>query len=387
MDLLWSLRQDQWGVQDLPHFPVDDGRWYVLLAGWPVLVPHPENPVNPFTRKRTLSPEFFEKGRAGDFFPALKSHAEGYRYGFQGQEADDEVFGEDNAINYTFRMHDARIGRFLSIDPLAAKYPWNSPYAFSENRVIDAVELEGLEKYKKTGYLTVLSNGRPITEAPSANYIEGLKTAYLPTILIQNGIKGRRQLDSWMTSMQIRFDRANPPTDGVSSSPRSAAQSVGETIVVGAFSAGNPEIAALEDYKIQVIVMNQAINLVNDAWKQDLIPSQFENDPMFLADLTNYVFDYSLRDHKWDEKRETYNQIIENLGSELLDNHIEIVNGDYQRPPGRNTFSFTRERTMDRPDPNGPVIVVDPITELSELVKQYNEARGNPPGTQTFEQN
>ena len=42
-------------------------------------------------------------------------------------------------------MYDARIGRFLSIDPLAGKYPWNSPYAFSENRVIDAVELEGLE--------------------------------------------------------------------------------------------------------------------------------------------------------------------------------------------------------------------------------------------------
>ena len=55
------------------------------------------------------------------------------------------MFGEDNAINYTFRMHDARIGRFLSIDPLAQKYPWNSPYAFSENRVVDAVELEGLE--------------------------------------------------------------------------------------------------------------------------------------------------------------------------------------------------------------------------------------------------
>jgi len=31
---------------------------------------------------------------------------------------------------------------------LAAKYPWNSPYAFSENRVIDGVELEGLEVYK-----------------------------------------------------------------------------------------------------------------------------------------------------------------------------------------------------------------------------------------------
>jgi len=42
-------------------------------------------------------------------------------------------------------MHDARIGRFWSIDPLTLKYPWNSPYVFSENRVIDGVELEGAE--------------------------------------------------------------------------------------------------------------------------------------------------------------------------------------------------------------------------------------------------
>jgi len=42
-------------------------------------------------------------------------------------------------------MHDARVGRFWSIDPLASKYPHNSPYAFSENRVIDSNELEGLE--------------------------------------------------------------------------------------------------------------------------------------------------------------------------------------------------------------------------------------------------
>jgi hypothetical protein len=32
------------------------------------------------------------------------------------------------------------------VDPLATTYPWNSPYAFSENRVIDAIELEGGEK-------------------------------------------------------------------------------------------------------------------------------------------------------------------------------------------------------------------------------------------------
>ena len=42
-------------------------------------------------------------------------------------------------------MHDPRIGRFFAIDPLAYSFPWNSPYAFSENMVIDAIEIEGLE--------------------------------------------------------------------------------------------------------------------------------------------------------------------------------------------------------------------------------------------------
>jgi hypothetical protein len=42
-------------------------------------------------------------------------------------------------------MHDPRVGRFLSVDPLAKSYPWNSTYSFSENRVIDMIELEGGE--------------------------------------------------------------------------------------------------------------------------------------------------------------------------------------------------------------------------------------------------
>jgi RHS repeat-associated protein len=68
-----------------------------------------------------------------------------YRYGFQGQEKDEEQKGEGNSINFKYRMHDPRIGRFFAVDPLAVSFPWNSPYAFSENRVIASIELEGLE--------------------------------------------------------------------------------------------------------------------------------------------------------------------------------------------------------------------------------------------------
>ena len=56
-----------------------------------------------------------------------------YRFGFQGQEHDDEWTGQTGShLAFKYRIHDARIGRFLSIDPLTAKYPHNSTYAFSE---------------------------------------------------------------------------------------------------------------------------------------------------------------------------------------------------------------------------------------------------------------
>jgi muramidase (phage lysozyme) len=69
----------------------------------------------------------------------------GYRFGFQNQEKDDEIKGEGNSVNYTFRMHDPRMGRFFNVDPLTKSFPHNSAFAFSENRVIDCGELEGLQ--------------------------------------------------------------------------------------------------------------------------------------------------------------------------------------------------------------------------------------------------
>jgi|GEM_PF-3435288 len=74
------------------------------------------------------------------------AYDDSYRYGFQGQERDDELKGPGNSINYEYRMHDPRVGRFFAVDPLAGKYPHNSPYAFSENVVINAIELEGAEQ-------------------------------------------------------------------------------------------------------------------------------------------------------------------------------------------------------------------------------------------------
>ena len=85
----------------------------------------------------------------------------GYRYFFNGQEADNEVLGERALHAFEYRLHDTRIGRFWSVDPLAGKFPWNSTYAFAENRVVDGRELEGLE-WKPNKPLTTTNVEIPI---------------------------------------------------------------------------------------------------------------------------------------------------------------------------------------------------------------------------------
>nr|WP_262511412.1 RHS repeat-associated core domain-containing protein [Chryseobacterium pennipullorum] len=64
-----------------------------------------------------------------------------YSYSSQGQEKQRET----GWSSYKWRNYDAAMGRFFNVDPLSEKYAYQSHYNFSENRVVDARELEGLE--------------------------------------------------------------------------------------------------------------------------------------------------------------------------------------------------------------------------------------------------
>lgn len=101
----------------------------------------------------------------GSLLPGRNYSADSYNFGFQGQEKDNELYGfEGTALSFEYRVHDARVGRFLSLDPLASKYPHNSPYAFSENRVIDGRELEGLEHVNNKYWVSIDAKGKPTLE-------------------------------------------------------------------------------------------------------------------------------------------------------------------------------------------------------------------------------
>ncbi|WP_127125374.1 RHS repeat domain-containing protein [Pseudoflavitalea rhizosphaerae] len=108
-----------------------------------IAVDQDNNGINDYFRAELLSvTDYYAFGMQ---MPGRKWSLGNYRYGFNGKENDNEVKGEGNSVSFKYRVHDPRLGRFLSVDPIASQYPYNSPYAFAENKVVQFLELEGLE--------------------------------------------------------------------------------------------------------------------------------------------------------------------------------------------------------------------------------------------------
>ena len=67
----------------------------------------------------------------------------GYRYFFNGQESDGEVYGQGGLASYEFRQYDTRLGRWWGIDRKVAKYPSLSPYQFCAGNPVWMKDVDG----------------------------------------------------------------------------------------------------------------------------------------------------------------------------------------------------------------------------------------------------
>ena len=67
----------------------------------------------------------------------------GYRFSFNGKENDNEVKGVGNSIDFGARIYDSRLGRWLSIDPLAEKFSSWTPYNFVMDNPLNIVDPDG----------------------------------------------------------------------------------------------------------------------------------------------------------------------------------------------------------------------------------------------------
>lgn len=107
------------------------------------------------------------------------------KHGYNGQRAEKDMYASVNPAlgdydvhyQYKFREYDPRIGRFWSVDPLAGKYPYNSPYNFAEDRVIDGQDLEGLEYSPASATAGGGRDNTAVITVPSAAQIQAIKEA------------------------------------------------------------------------------------------------------------------------------------------------------------------------------------------------------------------
>jgi RHS repeat-associated protein len=66
---------------------------------------------------------------------------DGYRFGYQGSEKDNEFKGEGNSYTTEFRQLDPRLGRWLSVDPVVQ--PWQSFYCSMDDNPVTHNDLLG----------------------------------------------------------------------------------------------------------------------------------------------------------------------------------------------------------------------------------------------------
>ena len=101
----------------------------------------------------------------------------GYRYFFNGQEGDNEVFGDNSLCNYKFRVYDTRLARFWSIDPITKDFPMLSPFQFASNTPIWAIDMDGLEAAVRP----MRNTARPIIYRENNNYARTENYGRLPS--------------------------------------------------------------------------------------------------------------------------------------------------------------------------------------------------------------
>jgi len=178
---------------------------------------------NDTKKKLTLKSEY--EGSLSKKVRTVPSIEGVYNYKYQKQERQNEL--GLNWDSFKWRNYDYAIGRFMSIDPLAEDYVYNSTYAFQENKMGMGVELEGLElsEFLKGmgGRLVDIAVG----SNPIVQTVSQVQTTYTAAVQMNNGdVEGSRQTIINSTGIPALVDRVKAAASGDNKAQGSLAMDV-----------------------------------------------------------------------------------------------------------------------------------------------------------------
>jgi RHS repeat-associated protein len=133
-------------------------------------------------RKTYSAPNFWPYFKSfTDYYPfgyplPTRSFSSGYRYGFNGQEKDNEVYGDGKSYTAEYWQYDSRIGRRWNVDPEGRH--WQSFYSTLSNNPVSLVDPKGNSDWKPDE--SALENGEVRLIAQKGDNIQ--------TLSVQTGI-------------------------------------------------------------------------------------------------------------------------------------------------------------------------------------------------------
>ncbi|WP_428741573.1 DUF6443 domain-containing protein [Tenacibaculum sp.] len=323
---------------------------FTAVASNLILEKKDENATAPVVENTIFIPEviaYNDYYPFGMLMPNRHGQADSYRYGFQGQEKDDEVKGEGNSINYKFRMHDPRLGRFFAVDPLFKEYPFNSPYAFSENFVIAGTEIEGLESQwviDKSGIIFERAVGPVVMNA------DAFQSKTDAEIARANGFVNGAEFYKAM-EMQRQIEQFKARNPGFNIKQENAIIKKAPTII-------DPEV-----------YLNRP-----DLQLSMGVAQGFREAPSLIA--SEYLFDklgaayYSWRTSKLAKKAATQINKVDNVaGAEFIDDAIRMVEQPFEKAAPK--ISSIEE-------------VAQKATQVDDLINSSNQIRVKPNAPEAY---
>ena len=127
---------------ELSNLPIAIGIGNVLTTVSDRKLPHTSDniTIDYYTSDITSAQDYYAFGQ---LMPGRNWSSNEYKFGFNGQEKDDEIGGSGNYNTALYWEYDTRTGRRWNTDPIMKD--WESPYACFSNNPIWLIDINGTD--------------------------------------------------------------------------------------------------------------------------------------------------------------------------------------------------------------------------------------------------
>ena len=204
----------------------------------------------------------------------------GYRFGFNGMLKDDEIYQGGNAYDFGARIYDARLGRFMSVDPHYIDYPSQSDYSSFNNSPIFFVDPDG-----KNGvaYKTTDKKGRTLYVIKAYYYYKEANDMQKDIMGDVSGeLNSIKKLKINGEQVRVKFDvnfiQSNDPENSAKSDVTSEGYRYGNVAKFNDGHSKGGEDGLAQQFEIEVFQKGIKSNSLIGEWKDPFVIEESEKN-------------------------------------------------------------------------------------------------------------